>query len=164
MQKKEMTKTQNNYSTTKEFKKILSEQTDNCYIEENKLVLFNVVRKNKFEESIEGIRTSIGYILPNNEVYDFVSKNVYEIYELYKSENLKKQGKFALITNVIFKNSTIKYKINEKNLENLEIMLEKHIREYNAGKAQIRHYWSQIEYKPNTGCTKKRYKLLKLND
>lgn len=164
MQKNENTKTYKKCSKKNKAKNKIVDKINSEYIEENKFVLFNVIRKNMFEEVIEGKRTSIGYMLPNNKIYDFISKNIYEEYKLYKKGNFEKTGEFALITNVIFKNSTIKYETNEENLKILENMLEKYIREYNSGKAQLKDYWSQIEYKSNTSQSKKKNKKLKPNN
>lgn len=138
MQKKEI---------TNQFQKKLYEQTRKRYIEENKFALFNVVSKEKNEMSITAIRTSIGYILPNNTIYDFVSKHVYVIYELNKRENMEREGEFATVHNVFFRESNKRFRANDKNLQKLESSLEKYIQEYKNGESKVKDYTKRSDEK-----------------
>lgn len=123
------------------------------YLEESKFALFNVIYKQANDNSITGERTSIGYILGNNRIYDFVSKKIFEIYNLYQKDNIHKEGYYALMLNIAFENSERKIKVNENNLLEIERLFAKYTEDYEVGKAQLKYYSKDID---NEECISKR--------
>lgn len=107
-------------------KEIRKNETEK-YIEENKFVLFNLITKTKNESCFTVGRISIGYILPDNMIYDLISKNTYKPYKLYEKDNREKEGVFALINHHIFKNSDRKIRMNERNIEEIEILINNYL-------------------------------------
>jgi len=134
----------NNKNYDQQLSKILKEQTNKKYLEENKFVLFNVISKKANNNMLTGVRTSIGYLLPNNNVYDFISKQILEVYELDNINNNKKNGEYALIKNITFENSKRKIRINDKNLQSIELLFKKYIEEYRLNENNVKSYAMEI--------------------
>ncbi|MBE6152858.1 MAG: hypothetical protein E7166_01335 [Firmicutes bacterium] len=125
--------------------RLLKEKTNNRYLKEKNFVLFDVILKSKDKSNITGVRTSVGYILPNNEIYDFISKKIYKIYKLYDKSNKEKEGNYALISNIMFENSTKRIKLNYANLQEIEDLLKKYIIEYNSGIKEIKKQQKELK-------------------
>ena len=94
-------------TTLKKFqtKKVLNQ---NIYVEEKNIVFGTIVSKSKKNKQVIGINVTIGYVLPNNTVYDFISK---DIFELYNSENLEQEGHVFLLSCKLYKDSNRKINI-----------------------------------------------------
>lgn len=122
------------------FINLIKRLTNKNYIYENKFVLISIVSKEKNFSALTVERTSIGYILPDNRIYDFVSAKIFHIYELYKEENKIKHGFFALINNVIFKNSKNKIKLNIHNVDQLISLFDKYIENYKKYECMSRKF------------------------
>jgi len=102
------------------------------YIYEKNIVFGTVVNKYKNSKMAVGIRNTIGYLLPNNIVYDFLEK---KLFILYDENNLEQEGKVFLLERKIFEQSKIKIKITSFDNEIQPIIdyhMERHlkIREY----------------------------------
>lgn len=105
----------------------ISKNEKEKYIEENKFVLFNVITKIKNEACFTVDKLSIGYILPNDMIYDLISKNVYIPYKLYEKDNKEKEGVFALINHRIFKNSDRKIRMSKNNIDEIETLINNYL-------------------------------------
>ena len=114
--------------------------TKKGFFEENRFATISVVFKEKNLLELTGIRTSIGYILSNKFIYDFVSNQIYSVYDLYEKGNKEKSGEFVLVNNIPFKNSNSKIRFNDKNFNIIRNLLEKYIDEYNEGQARLKQY------------------------
>lgn len=133
-------KIKNDRDNASGFINIVKNLTGKKYIEENKFVLFNIVLKEKNFFTLTSERTSIGYILPDNTVYDFIANRLYDIYELHNYQNKEKNGRFALINNIIFKNSKKKISLTKNNLDQITNLFDKYIKKYKKGEKHIRDY------------------------
>ena len=105
----------------------ISKNDNEKYIEENKFVLFNVIIKIKNEACFTVDKLSIGYMLPDNKVFDLISKNVYIPYKLYEKDNKEKEGVFALVNHHIFKNSDRKIRMSKNNIDEIEIIINNYL-------------------------------------
>ena len=86
-----------------ELEKILLDINKNkkeTYLEEKNIVFGTIVNKQKNSKQAVAQRITIGYILPNNNIYDFVTKNIYKIYNEYI---LEQDGEVFLLSHRIFK-------------------------------------------------------------
>ena len=125
--------------------KIKNRILNNCYLEENKIVLFNIITKDKYSNYITALRTSIGYVLPDEKIYDLISSHTYNSYELYSPQNKEREGEFALIINNPFRNSDKKIRMTKRNLSQIKIAIEKYIIKYKKGEAQLKEYSIEME-------------------
>ena len=108
-------------------------------------MLFNIITKDKSSNYITALRTSIGYILSNEKIYDLISNHIFDNYELYNPHNKEKEGKFALIINNPFKNSDRKVRMTKRNLSQIESTIEKYIIEYKKSQEHLKKYSVEME-------------------
>lgn len=99
------------------------------YIYEKNIVFGTIVDKYENSKMAVGIRNTIGYLLPNNFVYDFLEK---KLFILYDENNLEQEGKVFLVGHIIFENSKRKFKIKsfDKNIQPIIDYHMKRHREY----------------------------------
>ena len=83
-----------------------------------------------------GIRNTIGYLLPNNFVYDFIEK---KLFILYDENNLAQEGKVFLLVKKIFEKSKRKIKIKLFDKE-IKPIVDEHMERYN----KLREYEKQF--------------------
>ena len=70
------------------------------YIQKKKNIVFGtIVNKLKNSTQAIAIRITIGYILPNNNIYDFETENIYKI---YNKDILQHDEEVFLVSHKIF--------------------------------------------------------------
>ena len=145
LKKEDIEAIKNQIKNARENRTGLTQILNKKYLEENKFVLFSVVTKNKDRLEVISERTSIGYLISNNVVYDFISDEVYNVYTLFKNDNKNKKGNYAYICNLLFPKSKKKIHSTIKNVEKLEEIFEKYIMEYEANKLQFSLNMEQLK-------------------
>ena len=99
-----------------ELEKILLDINKNkkeTYLEEKNIVFGTIVNKQKNSKQAVAQRITIGYILPNNNIYDFVTKNIYKIYNVYI---LEQDGEVFLLSHRIFKTTNRRIRLKSYNI------------------------------------------------
>lgn len=114
------------------------------YIEEKNIVYGTIVNKKKNSKQITGVINTIGYILPNNTIYDFISKNVFELYNIDK---LEQEGIVFLFSHQIFKKSNRKISLKSYN-STIQPLIDDYIKTHYALNEEYNEYLENTEYIP----------------
>jgi len=96
------------------------------YIYEKNIVFGTIVDKYKNRKTAVGIRNTIGYLLPNNIVYDFLEK---KLFILYNENNLEQEGKVFFIGEKLFQESKRKIKLKSFDKE-IKPIINYHMERY----------------------------------
>ena len=126
------------------FSQIVKKSTKKNYIEKNKFALFNVVSIIQGDPVITSERASIGYILPNNKIYDFISNNLYDICTLYQMANIDEDSQYALISDIIYKDSKDIIYLKSSNMNKISELLISYVNEYKNDEFSLKQYHEGI--------------------
>lgn len=95
-----------------------------AFFQEKNIVYGNIIYKDIDKNYGIAQRLSIGYLLPDNQVYDFIDGNIYE--QIFKEGINNKDGDFFYILTNKFKNSNRKLSYNKQENQ-IDSLIKQHI-------------------------------------
>ena len=111
------------------------------YIKEKNIVFGTISYKLKNSKQITGIYNTLGYILPDNSIYDFISKEVFEIYDLNK---LEQEGHVFLVEKRIFEKSN--KKINIKSYDSqIQPIIDYHMKRHHQTRIYENQFYEELK-------------------
>lgn len=126
-----------------ELEKVLSQfnKEKKLYVEESNIVFGTIVNKYKNSKQAIGVRTTLGYMLPDNTIYDFITKNVFQLYNQYL---LEQEGEVFLLSHRVFKDSKRKINIKSYNTK-IKPLIDYHIKRHNneIDKLEQKYYMNE---------------------